>query len=135
VRYGGRVFEMASAAISTATPHNITTRMKPDGFSATTSSHKGERTMKQFLNLVGMKYRPPADLLVPQIPTGTEVLLVREPGNAHDPNAIAVYLHLGYIKATQAFEIAERIDMSQDALAKVKGRFVANFWPKIEIDV
>lgn len=92
--------------------------------------------MKQLLNLVGMFYRPPAAKIVPLLPSGTKVILVREPGNAADPNAVAVWLHLGYVDKQQALEIAERIDMSQDALARIEGTIaVQQSRPQIEVDL
>lgn len=43
--------------------------------------------------IVGMKFRPPALALVDALAVGTPLLLVAEPENAYDPNAIAVWLY------------------------------------------
>jgi len=44
------------------------------------------------LPIVGAFYRPPAELLLSVLPIETELLLIAEPENLHDPNAIAVWL-------------------------------------------
>ena len=43
--------------------------------------------------IVGMYHRPPALALINVIAIGTPLLLIAEPENAYDPNAIAVWLH------------------------------------------
>lgn len=92
--------------------------------------------MKSLLGLVGMKYRPPADRIVYQLQPGDPVTLVREPDNPHDPNAIAVMLHLGYVPKAQALKLAEKMDLSfvGNGIARLKGRFVASPSPQIEIE-
>ena len=45
------------------------------------------------LPIVGMFYRPPAKALIDVLAVGTPLLLIAEPDNAYDPNAIAVWLH------------------------------------------
>lgn len=75
--------------------------------------------------------------------------LVREPGNRHDPNAIAVYLRLpfllvfrrdvkiGYIKAARAERLAAKLDAGVVAKAHV-----VSFWappdrgfPRVSIEI
>ena len=69
---------------------------------------------------------------------GAAVDLVREPANAHDPNAIAVYLHstglfglikrrdhIGYVKASRAAGMANKLDSGS---MKVLRCFVASFY-------
>ena len=43
------------------------------------------------VNLVGAFFRPPAKFLLEVLPAGSELLLVPEPENPYDENAIAVY--------------------------------------------
>jgi hypothetical protein len=53
---------------------------------------------------------------------GTKLRLVREPGNEHDPNAIAVFPAgggqcLGYVNRQNAARIAKRLDAGDDLVA------------------
>lgn len=68
--------------------------------------------MKSLLTLVGMKHHPPALRALSIAPDGTELLLVREPANKYDPNAIQVVMILGYIKKERALALAPRMDAS-----------------------
>jgi hypothetical protein len=43
--------------------------------------------------IVGMFYRPPAKALIDALAVGTPLLLIAEPENNFDPNAVAVWLH------------------------------------------
>jgi hypothetical protein len=84
--------------------------------------------------LVGMRFRPPALDFVERLPDGTKLLLVREPGNIHDANAVAVYFQLGYIPAKAAAKLAPILDAS----ASPRGVTAAEFqyhpqWPQLEI--
>lgn len=72
--------------------------------------------MKALYALVGMKHRG-SEAVVAALKNGHLVLLVREPDNPHDPGAVQVWidhgpdmLHVGYIKATQARDLARRLD-------------------------
>lgn len=85
--------------------------------------------------LVGMKFRPPALDTVERLPDGTELLLVREPGNTHDHNAVAVYFKLGFIPRTAAAKLAPLLDKQVSGLV---GMTKAQFqyhpqWPQLEI--
>jgi hypothetical protein len=42
--------------------------------------------------IVGSHYRPPAKAILSILPLGQELLLIPEPENEHDPNAIAVWI-------------------------------------------
>jgi hypothetical protein len=44
------------------------------------------------LPIVGMFYRPPAQILVSSLAVGTPLVLFAEPDNPADPNAVAVWL-------------------------------------------
>lgn len=66
--------------------------------------------MKSLLTLVGTKFRPAGPKLLAATQIRHPVLLVREPKNQHDKNAIAVYVAIGYVKATEAKEWADQID-------------------------
>lgn len=65
------------------------------------------------LGFVGAKFRPSGLQLVQQLQNRHPVLLVREPTNTHDPNAVAVYVPIGYIPAAQAKQWADQIDTIQ----------------------
>ena len=62
--------------------------------------------------LVGMKHRG-TEALVGSLPEGTPLMLVREPTNAYDPNAIQVWCgdqHVGYVRKEQARALAAFMD-------------------------
>lgn len=42
--------------------------------------------------IVGMHFRPPAKLILEYLPSGTPLMLVREPDNPYDENAVKVML-------------------------------------------
>lgn len=74
----------------------------------------------RILSLVGQRFRPPAQRICDQLERDDPVILVRESENPHDPNAVAVYLHLGYLLAHDARGIAELLDLS--SLKKIEGK-------------
>lgn len=43
--------------------------------------------------IVGMHFRPPAKALIEILPIGCPLTLIAEPDNAHDSNAVAVWLY------------------------------------------
>jgi hypothetical protein len=43
--------------------------------------------------IVGMKFRPPAQVLINALAVGTPLTAIAEPENAYDPNAIAIWLY------------------------------------------
>ncbi len=62
--------------------------------------------------LVGMKHRG-AEALVASLPPDEPLLLIREPGNKFDPNAVQVWArgqHVGYVPKTQNAVLAKFID-------------------------
>lgn len=70
--------------------------------------------------IVGTNFRPGADEIVRGISTGDKLRLVREPTNAYDPNAIAVYYgeyHIGYIPKKQNAALRAYIDQRGEAWA------------------
>jgi hypothetical protein len=48
--------------------------------------------MAMELTIVGMGYKPPAATIFKFLPKEVRLILVPEPTNAHDPNAIKVYV-------------------------------------------
>lgn len=71
---------------------------------------KMNTTTKSLLTLVGTKFRKAGLKLLAATEDRHPVLLVREPGNKVDPNAIAVYVPIGYIKAAEAATWAAQFD-------------------------
>ena len=43
--------------------------------------------------IVGMKFRPPAQVLINSLAIGVSLTVMAEPENTYDPNAIAVWLY------------------------------------------
>lgn len=70
--------------------------------------------------------------------SGTEYLLVREPKNRHDKNAVAVYCRgrkVGYVSATKAAAIAPLLDQVEADAFLVNGAAVAGTSMRTWIDV
>jgi HIRAN domain len=69
--------------------------------------------MKSY-SIVGQKHRGFDPYLTGTLP-GTPVVLVREPGNKFDPNAVMVWIdgkHVGYIPSKDAAALAPFIDQT-----------------------
>lgn len=63
--------------------------------------------------IVGMQHRKGAQAIVNAAPHETPVILVREPANKYDPNAVQVWIgdkHVGYVPKTQNAVLAKFID-------------------------
>lgn len=85
-------------------------------------------------SIVGMKYRPPALKFIEELASGTKLLLVREPSNPADPNAVGVWFQLGYIPAADAARLAPKLDAQTNLLGTTRGEFCYDpHWPKVEI--
>jgi hypothetical protein len=65
-------------------------------------------------SIIGTRFRgSDAVTIVGALPRGSRLRLEREPDNAFDPNAIAVYYgdtHLGYVPRVHATELAPALD-------------------------
>lgn len=76
--------------------------------------------------VVGMKFADPdATQRIIKLAPGTRLDLRREPGNAHDRNAVAVYLNqsrVGYVPASVAASVAKIIDGGEHVVAAVRSR-------------
>lgn len=59
------------------------------------------------LPIVGAFYRPPAQVILANLPVGTPLTLFAEPDNEHDPNAIAVFIEGADINDTAAAAMQE----------------------------
>lgn len=79
---------------------------------------------KNLLSLVGVKFHPRGSKLVSDMNEGHEVLLVREPGNKYDANAIAVYVQIGYIKATEAADWGPQMDTQINLVGTLPGKLI-----------
>lgn len=99
--------------------------------------------MKSLYSIVGMKHRGTVEF-VAKLLAGEPLALLRESNNDFDPNAIQVWarnMHVGYVKASQARELAKRIDASGDfaatlssGLGAAKLAVTADRWPMVEIE-
>ncbi len=76
--------------------------------------------------VVGMKFvTPDATSRVLGLAPGTPLSLRREPGNAHDRNAVAVYVdqsRVGYVPASVAASVAKIIDAEEHVVTAVRSR-------------
>lgn len=67
--------------------------------------------MKSLLTLVGISHlRFGAAQALQHLREGCPLLLIREPSNAYDPNAIQVWVRVGFIKKEQAAQLASKMD-------------------------
>lgn len=83
--------------------------------------------MSHTYSIVGQKWKG-FDPYLPGITPGTEVLLVREPDNEHDRNAVAVWIDgqaVGYIPKTHNAALAQFIDQSGSEVAVPDERKIA----------
>ena len=62
------------------------------------------------VNLVGAFFRPPAKFLLEVLPAGSELLLVPEPENPYDENAIAVYGNAASASDAKLQSIASQLE-------------------------
>lgn len=99
--------------------------------------------MKSLVALVGTKFCGEEMMaLLASLPQGEPLMLVREPGNKFDSNAVQVWargFHIGYIKGTQNRQIARSLDSAADAASWLRGRSVklaidGGAQPMVEID-
>ena len=105
--------------------------------------------MKTLLSLVGTKWRGDEIIkLVASLPAGESLLLVRDPGNEFDANAIKVFArgqHIGFVKGSEAAYLAPRMDQRPLMIASARlgsgraplpGKLIFDFtqWPLIEIE-
>jgi hypothetical protein len=88
--------------------------------------------MKASYTIVGIPYSSLASTLV--LKSDMTLLLVREPDNPHDKNAVRAYIDVGYIKATQAKGLAARLDAGMQALEEGKITSVSAQIVNIEVD-
>ena len=62
------------------------------------------------------------ELILPSLTVGSNLRLVREPSNVHDPNAVAVYFHdqqLGYLPRVENTAVAQMLDRGERLEARV----------------
>lgn len=101
--------------------------------------------MKALYALVGMKHLG-TEAVVNGLKIGHPLLLIREPDNRFDPNAVQVFAgvhHIGYIKATQVRPLARKLDAPTwhqtsrntgrpciDGALRIDG----GRWPMVEVD-
>lgn len=94
--------------------------------------------MTKTFSIVGQKWRG-LDPYLPGILPGTTVSLIREPGNEHDRNAVAVWIdgiHVGYLSSKENVEIAHHIDDSgSDRMAATFSRSPNTAYPMIKIEL
>jgi len=71
--------------------------------------------------IAGFQYHR-GEAVWPALRVGSPVSLAREPGNPHDPKAVAVYFHdeqLGYVPRAENAAIAQMLDRGQTLEAKI----------------
>lgn len=90
------------------------------------------------LPIVGARFRPPAEDVLRNLPSGADLILRRQPDNPYDANAVQVMLpdgdianemaalfefepplHLGFIPRTEAASIGPQMDERQ--IEEIKG--------------
>lgn len=72
------------------------------------ATHRARKVIKMStFPIVGMFYHPPAKALVEVLPIGTPLTLIAEPDNAHDGNAVAVWLYSKDIPESSKEKLSE----------------------------
>lgn len=86
-------------------------------------------------SIVGTKYITNGERLLRDVPEGSPLLLVHEPQNAFDTNAVAVYVRVGFVPAAVAKTLAPQLDASANPVGTCVGthRISANGFNKVEI--
>jgi hypothetical protein len=98
--------------------------------------------MEMKIAIVGTKFRPGGIAALAKIQKGHALVLVREPDNQHDPDAVAIYSaageHLGYVPRSENIDLARDLDagvsfatIMEDEAIIAKGEI--KFAPKIVI--
>ena len=91
--------------------------------------------MKSIYTIVGMKHRG-TEKLVASMNVGEPLILIREPTNQHDPNAVQVWgrhTHLGYVKGTEAVALAFAMDATL-VQSKLAIFAIGDRWPAAEVE-
>ncbi len=83
--------------------------------------------------IVGSRFHKGADEQLAAMDRSSEfaISLVREPGNSHDKNAVAVYsagVHLGYVPRQDAAVVAQVMDAGIRVRAWYKGKRQMKIW-------
>jgi len=92
--------------------------------------------MKAIYTMVGMQHRGSVDF-VASLPKGEPIILLRDPNNAHDPNAVMVWArgrHVAFLKAGEAFQLARRMDAIHQPKIEARLTFDGQRWPMAEVD-
>lgn len=86
---------------------------------------------------------------VRSLPAGEPIDLIREPGNQHDRCAVQAWArgrHVGFVKATQARQLAPKLDrdaavgrygskLAMDSgVGGITGKLVNERWPCVEVE-
>lgn len=98
----------------------------------------------QILRVVGMEHRTAnrgeLEFVFREIATRGAAVLVREPENSHDPNAIAVYSpvlnesrHIGYIPRIDAARLAPLLDSGKRYLCFVAAKLREGYRPAVRL--
>lgn len=91
--------------------------------------------MKASYSIVGMEHRG-AGTLVASLPFGEPLVLIREPTNAYDRNAVQVWAqatHVGFVRATEARGLARAMD--EAGYSRIPGKLaMAAGWPTAEVE-
>jgi hypothetical protein len=75
--------------------------------------------------IAGVNHRPGARMRLASLLPGEQLILKREPENAYDKNAVAVYegeMHVGYIPAVDAPAITKALLLGLAVTAVYRGR-------------
>jgi hypothetical protein len=89
--------------------------------------------MKSLLNLVGTTFKRHSKEVVSLLSDGTPLLLMPEPDNPHDNNAILVLLPLGYVKKEQAALLAAKLN--RDCITAYDAKFIRGHGSYAEIEI
>ena len=99
---------------------------------------EGRSVLIQESPIAGFQFHQ-GDAIWPSLAVGEELALVREPANAHDPDAVAVYFReekLGYVPRAENGAIAQMLDRGENLGARVSKLLVEEDpWERIRFTV
>jgi|SRR5882672_1996119 len=90
--------------------------------------------MKSLLNLVGISHAKGASKIVPLLADGQPLTLIPKPDNPFDPNAIQVWLRLGYVKKEQAAQLSPLLLANDTRMWPAKIVTAHSGYAEMEID-
>lgn len=89
--------------------------------------------------IAGTNFRPDIADIEPDLAVGTQLKLQREPENAHDSLAIAIFTtqdyHLGYIPKAKNEALAHLLDAGKNLSARLIAKEWQDSWLRLDVEI